>query len=122
MKIEAWIGCIGTGHQEIHSVDPDRVNALVRHIKAGGMVPPVLVVEDGGNGCLVLDGHHRLAAVSQLEDEHGEHLTLAAWVVGLEEFDRLLIEHFDGDLPSRISDLDDYILVQGRPYEGRSPA
>jgi len=54
-----------------HEVDEDRASAMMAHLRETGYwdLPPVLVVEDQGNGVLVLDGHHRLAVAARWAED-----------------------------------------------------
>jgi len=95
-----------------HLAERDRVAAIVAHVQAHGWdLPPVLVLEDEGNGYGVLDGHHRLAAA-----RHLARPTIPAYIVTIADYCRLLDAEFDGAAPPRLADLDDYILIEGRPY------
>lgn len=42
---------------------------------------------------------------------------IPAYIVSAADYYRLIDEHFGGEEPWRVSDLDDYILVDGRPYD-----
>jgi ParB-like chromosome segregation protein Spo0J len=94
-----------------HPVNPAAVADIIRKLDAGEQMDPILVVADVGNGYIILDGHHRAAAYR----EYGAS-RIAAWVVGTEDFQALLDAYFGGEIPGRLSDLDDYILVGGEPY------
>lgn len=99
-----------SGCQPAHSVDQDRVSAIVDAYNAAGewLMPPILVVEDRGNGALVLDGHHRAEAAKRIG------IDIPAIVVPAAEFEALIQAEFEGELPSRISDLDEYLGYTGR--------
>ena len=97
-----------------HPVEAERVEAMIEALDDGWEMPPVLVVEDEGNGCIVLDGHHRCAAARQLDIRQ-----VAAHVVALSDYCKVLDQHFDGCGPARLGDLDPYILVDGSEYNRR---
>jgi hypothetical protein len=44
---------------------------------------------------------------------------IPAYVVSADDFTALLAEEFRGDMPNRINDLDDYIMINGTPYAER---
>lgn len=77
----------------------------------GWTLPPVLVLEDDGNGYGVLDGHHRLWAARKLQLS-----MIPAYIVTTKDYRRLLRRAFDGCAPARLRDLDDYVLINGVPY------
>jgi ParB-like chromosome segregation protein Spo0J len=93
-----------------HITDPRRVRDLMAHLEARGDVPPILAVQDIGNGARVLDGNHRAQAARKL------NRPLEAWVISQTDFESLIHAEFSGEIPSRLADLDDYILCDGRPY------
>lgn len=97
-----------------HPVDRSKVAAIIAHVECAGTwdLPPVLVVEDEGNGATLLDGHHRVEAAKRLGVAR-----IPAWIVSLADYCRILDEQFDGVAPARLADMDDYILVDGRPYD-----
>lgn len=101
----------------LHPVTVKRVAELIALVNESGRwdFPPVLVVKDAGDGALILDGHHRMAAARMLG-----LASIPAWVVRLPDYERILREQFGGVFPDFVSDLDDYILVNGRPYNLRS--
>lgn len=109
-----------------HPVEADRVAALVLHVIEAGRwdLPPILVVEDEGNGATILDGHHRAAAMRELlGDPEAAHLVvygIPAYIVTVADYCAILEEYFDGCTPDRLLDLDDYILIDGAPYAARS--
>lgn len=97
-----------------HPTDVAQYAALEAHYESVEDVwpyPPVLVIEDEGNGCTILDGHHRIA----LAKEWGVR-EIPAYVVSVADYCALLDEHFDGSTPNRLSDLDDYIVCDGERY------
>lgn len=96
-----------------HLTDAAKVSALVDAIQSGSGIPAILVVADDGNGALVLDGHHRAAAANELG------VSIPANVIDYDEFWTLINDEFDGDIPARISDIDEHIEVNGKPYGGR---
>ena len=87
-----------------HIVNPTLIDDMVDAMRDGVDFPPPLVVASVGNGCMVLDGHHRIAAALEIDPE-GEVL---CYVVPSEDFERVISEEFNGDIPSRLSDLDEY--------------
>lgn len=102
-----------------HAVDADRVAGIVAHVEAVGKwdLPPVLVLEDEGNGCTVLDGHHRLAAAHKLDEQ-----AIPAYEVSVGDYCRVLDARFGGSCPGRMSDLDSYIVLpDGTRYERSEP-
>jgi hypothetical protein len=59
-------------HYQVRPLDPAHVEELKREIRAfGGLFQPVLVTTHpgGDHRYVLLDGHHRLAALRQLEEE-----------------------------------------------------
>lgn len=66
-------------------MDPAKVQALVRHLRAGGKVPPV-VAALYGDKAMPLDGHHRMEAHAIL----GRRVD--AWAVDGDDFDELSSE------------------------------
>ncbi len=116
MTITAYLDDIRPYCGMQHGVEAAKVAAIVAQVEAEGAwkLPPVLVIENEGNGPTLLDGHHRAEAAKVLELS-----SIPAYVVPLSELAAVLEEHFDGYMPDRLTDLDDYILVDGRPYGGR---
>lgn len=114
MTITATKQTINTGVHAAHEIDGDRVDAIKTAIEAGEKMPLALVVESAGNGAFVLDGHHRIAAYRDLGIAEIE-----AYVISVVDFDALIEAEFDGDLPDRLTDLDDYIIIDSEPYAGR---
>ena len=112
MTIATYIDRINTGVECQHDIDSDHVAAIAHAIESGIVMPLPLVVEDVGNGALVIDGHHRIAAYDALETWQ-----IDALVINRAEFDALIDAEFDGDIPSRLEDLDDYITIDGKAYE-----
>jgi hypothetical protein len=103
-----------------HPTDPKRVAAIVEHILQVGCwdLPPVLVLEDEGNGHTILDGHHRCAAAERLL-RSGCDIPVSlipAHVVSIADYCRVVDEHFGGNTPDRLGELDDYIMIDGAPY------
>lgn len=106
---------------EQHAVDRDKIAALVAYVRDRGewTLPPVLVIEDEGNGATVLDGHHRCAAARVLSHDPESPVDtsrIPAYVVSVADYCRILEHHFDGSAPARLSDLDKYIHIAGKPY------
>ncbi len=116
--IQAYIDDISLNCANQHSIDRQRVMAIVDAIRYGHTLPLPLVVADNGNGSLVLDGHHRLAAYRYLRDNGEYGLTTDAYVITSSDFDELIADVFAGDMPANLSDIDDYIqLPDGSTYE-----
>jgi hypothetical protein len=114
MRVRATIDQINPERVAIqHSVDPAILTALEQHYESveGWPYQPVLVLEDEGNGHTILDGHHRV----QLAREYGV-TSIPAWIVSISDYCRVLAAHFDGSTPHRLSDLDPYILCNGKAY------
>lgn len=103
------------GYEMHHGTDREIVAAMVAAIEAGAELPPVLVAEWESSResdlLRVLDGHHRLQAAAQCGLPYYD-----AWVIDGSDLDALLDEHFDGQLPDRLSDLDMYVRCDGREY------
>lgn len=117
----ATTGAISLRIATQHPTDVVRVAAIVAHVRATGAwdMPPVLVIEDEGNGYELLDGHHRSAAariLSRDPDWCALVATIPAYVLSIADYCAIVEEHFDGSAPSRLVDLDDYIMVEGAPY------
>lgn len=68
-------------------------------------MPPVLVLEDAGNGHTILDGHHRGTAAKKLGIE-----TIPAWVLSIADYVAIIEADFDGSMPNRLSDLREHII------------
>ena len=121
IRIDAYLDTVDPiGGATQHLTDGERVKSIIAHVIANGgrwNLPPVLVVEDDGNGALYLDGHHRRAAARELiencYDYPGESeptfRDLPAWVVSREDYDRIIETEFGGFEPHRIADIRDYI-------------
>jgi len=106
-----------SGPDAQHAIDPEKVEEIYQALQRGDDLPLPLVVEDIGNGALVLDGHHRIAA----REQAGEY-QMDAHVVDRTEFEQLIEKEFDGEIPSRLEDLDEFIIVDGETYQRpRSP-
>lgn len=60
----AYLGDVRPLCNTLHPVDRDKVAAIMAHVEAAGRwdLPPMLVIEDEGNGATLLDGHHRAEA------------------------------------------------------------
>lgn len=106
------------GFAQHHPVDQARVKAIVERVQAVGRwdLPPVLVIEDRGNGHQILDGHHRTAAAEMLEGAEHEYLVadgIPAWVVAAEDVDQIVEDVFGGEFPDRCCDLRNYIDCGG---------
>lgn len=65
-----------------HEIDAEKVAALVRFMRRGGRIKPVVVVRFDDK-VMPIDGHHRLAAAAKLGR------LLEAWVVPGDKFDAL---------------------------------
>jgi hypothetical protein len=85
-------------------IDPVKVQALVKHLRSNGEVPPVVVVDYDGE-YMPLDGHHRLSAAKVL----GIHLE--AWVVPGEAFEDLDRDCRDNDNGRA----EDHVMCDGVP-------
>ncbi|MFA5525923.1 MAG: ParB/RepB/Spo0J family partition protein [Acholeplasmataceae bacterium] len=102
-----------------HPTDPERVAALVAHVRSVGRwdLPPVVVVADEGNGYAILDGHHRVAAAEVLAcdpERAVDAQTIPAYVVETAEYCLILDQHFGGICPNRLADLREYVDCDGR--------
>jgi hypothetical protein len=95
-----------------HEVDASKVLDIVEAVGAGWEMPPILVLENEGNGYVILDGHHRAEAAYR----HLGLATVKAWVVSVADFIAIVEQHFDGETPNRMNDLDDYISCDGVIY------
>jgi hypothetical protein len=95
-----------------HEIDDAKAQAIADAMRAGHEMPPILVLEDEGNGYAILDGHHRAEAASR----HLELSTIKAWVVSVADYVAILDAHFDGAAPGRLVDLDDHILCGDVTY------
>lgn len=115
MKINAELTTISTAKVSIqHPTDEAQYAALEAHyesVEESWPYPPVLVIEDEGNGATVLDGHHRVRLAREWHVNE-----IPAYVVSVADYCALLDEHFDGSTPNRLSDLDDYIVCDGKVY------
>jgi hypothetical protein len=115
MRIEATLTTLNPGRADVqHATDEAQFAAIEAHYEStddAWPYPPVLVVEDEGNGATILDGHHRV----RLAREWG--LTdIPAYEISVSDYCALLEEHFDGSTPNRLSDLDAHILCDGEVY------
>jgi ParB-like chromosome segregation protein Spo0J len=66
----------------VAEIDIAKVDALERHLAAGGSIPPV-VVAMYGESAMPIDGHHRLMAAARLR------MNIDAWIVSGRAFDAL---------------------------------
>lgn len=82
-KINAKLTTIAPKFFPIAEIDRAKVSALVSHMRAGGAVPPVVVVNYGKEGYMPIDGHHRLSAAEALGQD------IQAWVVTGRAFEDL---------------------------------
>lgn len=73
-----------------NEIDDDKVAALVKHLRSGGAVPPVVVAMYGGQA-MPLDGHHRMSAFREIGRE------IDAYVVHGDVFDELCTECRDAE-------------------------
>lgn len=110
MTISATLEDIATFFSPQHATNGDRVAEIVAACTADdGSVawdmPPVVVVENEGNGATILDGHHRCEAAKQLG-----LASIPAWVVSVSDYCKLVDIHFDGNSPNRIYDLREHIM------------
>ena len=111
---------IPTSFAHQHQVDEDRVQTIMKVLSRDGLnservdwcLPPLLVLEDEGHGFTLFDGHHRAAAALRLKLE-----TVPAYIIRISDLYRVVIGHFNGFTPNRISYLDKYIVLpDGRIY------
>lgn len=98
-----------------HRTDPDRVAAIVSHVKAAGRwdLPPVVALENEGEGCAILDGHHRCAAARVIASDSDLDWTLEtipAWIVPIYAYCAVLKEHFHSSTPNELEPLRDHII------------
>jgi|WetSurMetagenome_2_1015567.scaffolds.fasta_scaffold274397_2 hypothetical protein len=95
-----------------HGIDRAKVAEMREHLRQHGWTwERVLVVEDEGNGCAVIDGHHRAEAAIR------EGMRVPAWVISSADYAEIIEREFYGYAPGRLCDLDDYIsLPDGRSY------
>ena len=90
----------------VHEVDERKVEAIVAHLRMGGSIPPIVVV-DYGSWVMPIDGHHRLYAAQRLS------LAVDAWVVKAAAFERLDCDcRNDGDGLNRA---EDFVYCGGVP-------
>lgn len=110
--IQAWFDQVRPDCIPHHSVDLEKVKKMKAFAGDGWPFKPVLVV-DYDNYCYTLDGHHRIETAHQLDIEK-----IPAWLVDGADFEKLLQEEFDSDIPARMADLREHILMpDGRTYE-----
>ncbi len=98
-----------------HNVSQTRVSAIMAAVTKGHDddgdpivvwdMPPVLVLEDTGNGHVILDGHHRGMAAQTLGLE-----SIPAWVLSIADYAEIIEADFDGSMPNRLSDLREHII------------
>lgn len=116
MTINAYLDQIRPIYDPQHPYCEKRVQAIVDSLYAGDDeygdpiyrdwdFPPVVCLENEGNGHTVLDGHHRFEAAKRLGLE-----TIPAWVVEIADYCRLVDAEFYGDMPTRLMDLRDHIM------------
>lgn len=74
---------------QVGCIEGAKVERLRLHLRAGGRVPPVVLVEYADGALMPVDGHHRTAA------HDAERLPLDAWVVPGERFEALDIASRD---------------------------
>ena len=100
----------------LHPANTARVNAIIESLKIGEDsygdaiyrewdLPPVVVMDNEGNGYTPFDGHHRLAAAKKLG-----LATIPAWVVSIPDYCHLIESEFDGEMPNRMYDLRERIV------------
>lgn len=114
------------GPDSQQEIDLAVVRRIVAHVIEAGHwdLPPVLVVEDIGNGAQMLDGHHRRMAAQIISEIPSLQIDLRdgipAWIVECDAMQAVLDDIFGGDMPERLADLDDYIMLSdGSHYAGR---
>ena len=96
-----------------HAIDYDKIAALVDYVESGKCLPPVLVVEMESGAYLPIDGHHRIRIPLELMG-----VEIDAYVIKEKQLNKILKVHFDSDMPNRLHDLDEYILIKGnKSYE-----
>jgi hypothetical protein len=97
----------------LHGIREPLVAGMVDTIENEGYnFPPVLVVE----GTCILDGHHRLEAAGRAGVDKVD-----AYVIDADDFQALLDSKFDGEIPDRLAELDDdIILPEGGEYNERA--
>ena len=99
----------GFDHQ--HNTDAEKVSEITESMLRDGWIGnPVLCVESS-NGDTVLDGHHRIRAAEEAE------IDIYLWQIDRDDFEKLIAEEFDGDMPNRLSDLDDFIFINDKSYD-----
>jgi len=92
-------------HYWLHGIREPLVDGMVGIIEAEGYnFPPALVVEDE----CILDGHHRIESAGRAGVDE-----IPAYVIDAGDFKTLVDQEFDGDVPDRLADLDDYIVMPG---------
>ena len=102
-----------------HEIEETRVLAIIAHVQRVGHwdLPPVLVLEDEGNGYAVLDGHHRCEAACRMRrdaDLLGRVLEdIPAYVLSIADYTAIVESEFGGSSPNRLADLRDYIDCDG---------
>ncbi len=98
--------------------EQSKVKPMMKALKAGEELPPILVVQHRNGQYLVLDGNHRLMAA--LKSNMTE---IEAYVVMWADLKKVLNAYFGGQIPTEASDLDDYILLDEdrlEPYSKRA--
>lgn len=97
----------------LHGIREPVVDGMVEIIEADGYrFPPALVVEDE----CILDGHHRIESAGRAGVDE-----IPAFVIDADDFKTLVDQEFGGDVPDRLADLDDYIVMpDGNVYDERA--
>jgi hypothetical protein len=106
-RLDAEWRCIPADFCAVAFIDGKKVDALVAHLRAGGAVPPPVVVQYG-DSFMPLDGHHRLAAAQRLD------LEMDAWVVRGRRFEDL-------DLRCAPDRAEDFVFCGGVPFRDVAP-
>jgi hypothetical protein len=97
----------------LHGIREPLVEGMVDIIESDGYAfPPALVVEDE----CILDGHHRIESAGRAGVD-----AIPAYVIDADDFKTLVDREFGGDVPDRLADLDDYIVMpDGNIYDERA--
>ena len=97
----------------MHDVDEDFKNELADDMIENGYDDdyPVLSVDYENGTSTLLDGHHRGHAAKSIGMKR-----IPALKIKSEDLRPLLDARFGGKMPGNLSDLDKYIMVDGKPY------
>ncbi len=93
-----------------HAVDKAAMKELSAAISANGFDSdkgPLLAELPGGKMLLALDGHHRSFGAKDAGLK-----SIPAYVVPQDEFQKLLLARFQGSMPSKLRELDQYIQIK----------